>query len=207
VRPDARRATAAHSARVAVWDMDNVFPALDRTLAQMNVAQKEFGFELVRLSVPLDVWDLEKGERMFLSAERLADRLRGMPVELEVDVLACITRHWMRSDKWMNIYGWWPGNRETPILIRSVAGFDQLAPAGRETDRVIANGMVASLAGFYGDLDSHASGSEECPLFFNQDRKFEQLAARQRFDEDCRRKLKGLGAKLDALEALLNVFP
>ena len=33
VRSDARRATAAHNVRVAVWDMDNVFPALDRTLA------------------------------------------------------------------------------------------------------------------------------------------------------------------------------
>ena len=90
------RATAAHTARVAVWDMDNVFPALDRTLARMNAAQKEFGFELVQLSVPLDVWDLREGKTMFLRAERLADRLRGMPVELEVDVLACITRHPMR---------------------------------------------------------------------------------------------------------------
>ena len=156
VRPDARRATAGHTARVAVWDMDNVFPALDRTLAQMNAAQKEFGFELVRLSVPLDVWDLRgKGKKMFLSAERLADRLRGMPVELEVDILACITRHPMRDDEWENIYGWWPSNREPPILIQSVAGFDQLAPEGRETDRVIANEMVSGLAGFYGNLDGH----------------------------------------------------
>ena len=107
----------------------------------------------------------------------------------------------------MNIYGWWPSNREPPILIQSVAGFDQLAPEGRETDRVIANEMVSSLAGFYGNLDGHATGSKECPMFFNQQRKFEHLAARQRFDKDCRRKLKGLGAKLDALDALLNVFP
>lgn len=63
VLPDARRATAAYSARVAVWDMDNVFPALDRTLAQMNAVQKEFGFELVRLSVPLDVWTCGKARR------------------------------------------------------------------------------------------------------------------------------------------------
>ena len=207
VRPNSRRATAAHSARIAVWDMDNVFPALDRTLAQMNAAQKEFGFELVQLSVPLDVWDLQEGKTMYLWAERLADRLRGTPVELEVDILACVTRHWMRDDEWENIYGWWPNNREPPILIQSVAGFDQLAPEGRETDRVIANEMVSSLAGFYGNLGSHARGSKECPLFFNQQREFEHIAARQRFDKDCRRKLKGLGAKLDALDALLNVFP
>jgi len=207
VHPDSRRATAAHSARIAVWDMDNVFPALDRTLTQMNAAQKEFGFELVQLSVPLDVWDLQEGKTMYLWAERLADRLRGTPVELEIDILACITRHWMRDDEWENIYGWWPSNREPPILIQSVAGFDQLAPEGRETDRVIANEMVSSLAGFYGNLGSHARGSKECPLFFNQQREFEHIAARQRFDKDCRRKLKGLGAKLDAHDALLNVFP
>jgi hypothetical protein len=207
VRPDSRRATAAHSVRIAVWDMDNIFPALDRTLAQMNGAQKEFGFELVQLSVPLDVWELQKGKPMFLRAEHLADRLRGMPVELNVDILACITRHRMRDDEWEDVYGWWPSNQEPRILIGSVAGFNQLAPEGRETDRVIVNAMVSGLAGFYGDLDGHPKGSKECPLYFNLERNFEHLIARQRFDKDCRRKLKGLGAKLDALDALLNVFP
>ena len=207
VSPDAWRATAAHSARIAVWDMDNVFPALDRTLAQMNAAQKEFRFEPIRLSVPLDVWDLQKGKTMFLRAERLADRLRGMPVELDVDVVACITRHPMRSDEGDNIPGWWPSNRDPPILVGSVAGFKQLAPEGPQTDRVIANGMVSTLAGFYGNLASHAKGSKECPLFFNGQRDFGHVAARQQFDKDCRKKLKGIGAKLDALDALLNVFP
>lgn len=208
VRPDARRATAKHTVRVAVWDMDNVFPALDRTISQMNAAQQEFGFELVRLSVPLDVWELQKGREMFLRAERLADRLRGMPVELDVSVLACITRHPMRSDGGENIPGWWPSNREPPILIGSVAGFSELAPEGRQTDRVIANGMVSTLAGFYGNLTSHAKGSKECPLFFNGKRDFEHVAARQRFDKDCRRKLQGTDKKkLDALDALLNAFP
>ncbi|MGY4366693.1 hypothetical protein ACVW1A_002758 [Bradyrhizobium sp. LB1.3] len=207
VRPDARRATAAYSVRVAVWDMDNVFPALDRTLAQMNAPQKEFGFELVRLSVPLDVWDLREDKTMYLWAERLADRLRGTTVELEVDILACITRHPMRDDEWENIYAWWPSNRKPPILIQSVAGFDQLAPEGRETDRVIANEMVGNLAGFYGDLEGHEEGSKDCPLYFNRERQFEHLAARKRFDKDCRKKLEGRGVNLDALDALLNAFP
>jgi len=101
-----------------------------------------------------------------------------------------------------------PRHREPPILISSFAGFDQLAPEGCGTDRVIANVMVSGLAGFYVDLDSHSGGSEKCPLCFNQQRKFESLVARPRFDKDCRTKLKTtLGPKLDALEALLNVFP
>jgi hypothetical protein len=207
VRPDARRATAGHTARVAVWDMDNVFPALDRTLARMNAAQKEFGFELVQLSVPFDVWDLREGKTMFLWAERLADRLRGMPVELEVDILACITRHPMRDNEWENTYGWWPSKGEPPILIQSVAGFDQLAPEGPETDRIIANEMVSGLAGLHGNLEGHETGSKNCPMFFNRQRKFEHLASRKQFDKDCREKLKDRGANLDALDALLNVFP
>jgi hypothetical protein len=207
VRPDARRATAGHTARVAVWDMDNVFPALDRTLARMNAAQKEFGFELVQLSVPFDVWDLREGKTMFLWAERLADRLRGMPVELEVDILACITRHPMRDNEWENTYGWWPSKGEPPILIQSVAGFAQLAPEGPETDRVIANEMVSGLAGLHGNLEGHETGSKDCPMFFNRQRKFEHLASRKQFDKDCREKLKDRGANLDALDALLNVFP
>ena len=206
MRRDERR-TATSRTRIAVWDMDNVFPALERTLAQMNAAQKEFDFELVRLSVPLDVWDLQEGKAMFLWAERLAKRLSGMTVELEVDILTCITRHWMRDNDYQNTYGWWPKNRNPPILIQSVAGFDQLAPEGRETDRVIANEMVGNLAGFYGDLEGHEEGSKDCPLFFNRERKFKHLVARKRFDQNCREKLEHLGPKLGALDALLNVFP
>ncbi len=207
VRSDERRAMKKYNVRVAVWDMDNVFPELDGTLRQMNAAQKEFGFEIVRQSVPLGVWDLRQGEEKLLWAERLANRLRGMPVELEVDVLACITRHPMRDDEWVNIYGWWPNDRDPPILIQSVAGFDQLASAGPETDRVIANEMVGNLAGFYGNLNGHQAGSKKCPLFFNEEREFEHLVARKQFDKKCRDKLESLGVRLDALETLLNVFP
>ena len=91
----------------------------------------------------------------------------------------------------MNIPGWWPSNREPPILIESVAGFNQLAPEGPETDRVIANEMVGTLAGFYGNLNGHEKGSKECPLFFNGQRDFEHLAARQQFDKDCRKETEG----------------
>src|SRR6185295_7009675 len=52
VRASARRATRGHARRIAVWDMDNVFPALESMLATMNAAQAEFGFELADFSVP-----------------------------------------------------------------------------------------------------------------------------------------------------------
>jgi hypothetical protein len=44
VRASARRSTVAHVARIAVWDMDNVFPALDKTLETMNRVQGVCGF-------------------------------------------------------------------------------------------------------------------------------------------------------------------
>jgi len=209
VRASARRSTAAHVARIAIWDMDNVFPALGKTLEAMNRAQGVFGFELVELSVPLGVWDLDTSKgKPYLWAEHLADRLQRMPMELGVEVLGCLTRHWMRDDEWFNLYGWWPGGRHPPIVIYSVAGFEQMAPEGPDTDRALASALVAGLAGFYGDVDSHKRGPKDCPLSFNESRDFKQVVEEQKFDATCHKKLKPkLGAKLDALEALLKTFP
>lgn len=208
VRASARRSTAAHVARIAVWDMDNVFPALEKTVEAMNRVQGVFGFELVDLSVPLGVWDLDAADGTpYLWAERLADRLQRMPMELGVELLACVTRHWMRDDDWFNLYGWWPVGRQPPIVIYSVAGFEQMAPEGPDTDRALANALVAGLAGYYGDVGSHERGAKDCPLAFNESRDFKQVVGRQKFDAAYRKKLKPkLGAKLGALEALLNTF-
>jgi hypothetical protein len=129
-------------------------------------------------------------------------------MELGVEVLACVTRHWMRDDKWFNIYGWWPGGHHPPIIIYSIAGFEQMAPEGPDTDRALANSMVECLAGFYGGVDSHKRGAKDCPLAFNEIRDYEHVVGRLKFDPTCRKKLKPkLGAKLSALEALLKTFP
>lgn len=209
VRASARRSTVAHEARVAVWDMDNVFPALDKTLAAMSHAQSTFGFELADLSVPLGVWDLDSTKGTpYLWAEHLASRFERMPMELGVEVLACVTRHWMRDDNWFNLYAWWPGGRKPPLIIYSIAGFEEMAPEGPETDRAIVNAMVTGLAGFYGDLDSHQRGARDCPMAFNESRDFKHLIGQQKFDASCRKKLKPkLGSKFGALEALLKTFP
>jgi len=209
LRASARRSTVAHVSRIAFWDMDNVFPALEKTVAAMNLVQGVFGFELADLSVPLGVWDLDsvKGTP-YLWAEHLADRLQRMPMELGVEVLVCVTRHWMRDDNWLNLYGWWPGGRQPPIIIFSIAGLEELTPEGPETDRAIANATVTGLAGFYGDVDSHSGRAKDCPLWFDENRDYTHLVGQQEFDASCRKKLKPkLGAKLDALEALLKTFP
>ncbi|MEK6334698.1 MAG: CHAT domain-containing protein [Acidobacteriota bacterium] len=203
-----RRSTKTDVTRVAFWDMDSVFPALEKTVDAMNQAQGVFGFELVDLSAPLGVWDLESEKgKSYLWAERLADRFQRMPMELGVEVLACVTRHWMRDDIWLNTYGWWPVDRKPPLIIFSIAGFEDLAAEGPETDRAIANATVTGLAGFYGNMDGHTRGPKDCPMWFNEARFFKHLVGQQRFDPKCRSKLKPkLGSKFGALEALLKAF-
>ena len=81
----------------------------------MNEVQKVFGFEIVALSAPIDAWDLENRAddgSPYLWAEKLAHRLGKIPAELQVDVLACITQHWMRDNEYLDLYGWWPENRK-----------------------------------------------------------------------------------------------
>ena len=174
----------------------------------MNGTQSVFGFELADISVPLDVWDLDRSEGTnFLWAERVAHRLQAKPAELGADILACVTRHWLRDDDWLYLYGWWPDDQKPPVLIFSVAGFDQLEPEGPDTDRAIANAMVTGLAGFYGHIGTHLRAPKDCPLAFNQARDFKHLVGPQMFDAKCRLQLKKpLGAKLGALEALLTTF-
>jgi hypothetical protein len=210
VRATSRRATAGRPVRVGVWDIDDVFPALDRTLARMNAAQKEFGFELVDISAPLDAWDVEQkapDETPYLSAERVVERLESKTVELRVNLLVCVTRHWMRDEDTLNIYVWWPSAHKPAVVLFSCAGFESLQAEGPSTDRALANVMVAALGGFYGELDSHRRGARDCPLAYNQSRDIEHLTGRQKFDAGCRRKLaRKIGKQLPALEALLNVF-
>jgi hypothetical protein len=191
-----------------VWDVDGVFPSLDTTLEAMNEAQSVFGFKRVDVSVPMDVWDLDRTEgRDFLRAERVARRLKSKAAEVGADVLACMTRQWLRDDDTLFLYGWWPDGGKPPVLIFSIAGFDELEPEGPDTDRAIANVMVSGLAGFYADIGTHSSGAMSCPMAFNDERSYKHLVGAQKFDAGCRRRLKSkLGGKLAALEALLGVF-
>jgi hypothetical protein len=210
VRRASRRAIKGRAVRVAVWDMDNVFPSLERTLEGMNSAQSVFGFELVDLSAPIDAWDLEQRAddgTPYLWAEKLARRLERAAADLRVDILACVTRHWLRDDNTRNLYGWWPDGGKPPVVIFSCAGIDELPPEGPETDRVIANVTVSALAGFLADMDSHVRGAKDCPMAFNPQRDYAVMAGAQKFDRSCHAKLKKkIPNELAALEALLRAF-
>lgn len=210
VRNEARRSIAGRPFEVAVWDIDNVFPSIENTLGRMNQAQEHFGFERVNLSAPIDAWDLESkaGDGTpYLWAERLAHRLGRVPLELHVNALACITRHWLRDNDYLNIYGWWPETDGPPVLIFSCAAFDALPPEGGDTDRAISNVMVSALAGYLGGIGAHDRGAKDCPMSRNAGLDLGQLIKPQKFDRSCRAKLLArIPRELHALEALCKTF-
>jgi hypothetical protein len=196
--------------RVSVWDIDNVFPGLDRLLARMNPAQSHFGFERVDLSMPLDVWDLEQSADRatpYLWAEKLAHRLGRMPLELQVDVLVCVTRQPMRNDEWLNLLGWWPEAGAAPIVIVSLAGFDSLPSEGALTQRVLGNLLVTALSGQLGRFAAHDHGPRDCPMSRSGNRDLGFLGRPHRFDPDCRKRLQARAPKaLAALESLCEAL-
>jgi CHAT domain-containing protein len=204
-----RRAARKHKYTIAVWDTDRSLPGLEETLARMTAAQNVFAFEVVDTSLPLDVWDKETKTpdgTTYLWAEKLARRIHSKAARMRVDVLTCITRHWMRDDEILNRYGWWGDSRKPALVIFSYAGFD-LPAAGAVTNRVLANMAVSVLAGHFGALEPHVDGEHDCPLFHNPKRDFGVLKHAQRFDAGCRLKLREqLGADYAALEKLLKVF-
>jgi hypothetical protein len=209
VRKESRRTAKTKPIRVAFWDIDNVFPSLEGTLTRMSDAQTMFGFELAALSAPIDAWDLDyeaPDGTPYLWANKVADRLERATIDLRVDVLACITRHWMCDDEDLNLYAWWPGNKKPPVVMFSAAGLD-LPPEGEQTERAIANGTVAVLAGFLANLDTHAGGAKDCPLAYNKKRSLTHVIGWQKFDKGCRAKLKRkIPKELLALEELLTIF-
>ena len=207
-RSAARAVLPRRETRVGVWDLDDVFPALGTTLTRLNAVQATFGFELVDTSVPLDAWEVNEDEGInFLWAERFAKRLFRKPGELGVDVLACVTRHWLRDDDWLYLYGWWPDDGKPPVILFSVAGLESLKPEGPETDRAIANALVSGLAGFFGRTGTHSKGAKDCPMFFNEHRLIEHVVGAQKFDAVCQRRLtRTIARKMPALEALLKAF-
>lgn len=195
---------------VAFWDIDNVFPTLEYTLKRMNDAQTVVGFELVALSSPIDAWDLENRAEdgsPYLWANKVAERLKGMADDLGVNILACVTRHWMRDAEYLNISGWWADHEETPVVMFSCAGLDDLAPEGEQTDQVLTNIMVLLLAGHLSEMDTHARGPKSCPMYRNFERDFAHMFGPQQFDKNCRAELKKkIPKELPALEALLKTF-
>ena len=209
VRLSARRSVLQHKVRIAVWDTNSQFPALRETLEKMNSVQMYYGFEIVDLSVPIDAWHTYERDR-YLDADRFAERLAPQIPQLGVHYISAIVDEWMvcdaSSDPTYNIYGWWPGTDKPPVLIFSTKGLG-LPPKGAETDRAIANVAVSGIAGYLLSEGSHHKGPRDCPNFYNPRRKFEILAARQKFCKSCLEKLRRKHSEeVKAMNAILAAF-
>jgi hypothetical protein len=203
----AKRSTAQHAHRVAVWDVDHMFPELESTLNRMSSAQSRFGFLPVDISVPLGTWQLTgsaENKTTYLHADRVAQRLSNKVSELGVDYLACVTRHRLHSEEEKDIYAWW--DSDSRVMLFSTKGYP-LPPSGPDTDRAIANAVVGALAAMLTKTDYHEKGDHHCALYYNPDRLYEHLIEHLNFDASCRRNLQKLIPKeLPALETLLSLF-
>jgi hypothetical protein len=210
VRASGRRSVEQHSVRIAVWDTHSQFPELRSTLATMNAAQSQFGFEIVDLSVPMDAWYLEGGKR-YLEVDRFAERLAPQISQLGVHYIAAIVDERMVSDlatdPTYNIYGWWPDTDMPPTLIFSTKGLG-IPPKGPATDRAIANLTVSGIAGYVCEEDrTHKKRPYDCPNYYNPNRKLALLTGPQKFCKACATELRRTHAQeLKAFNAILRAF-
>ncbi len=203
-----RQAIMTHKVRIAVWDIDSAFPDISATLQTLNGVQGIFGFELVSLSIPIRAWDLETKSpdgTPYLWAEHFVQQVKRVLPELDVDMLICVSAHWMRNDNELNLFAAWPG--KVPITIFSCAGYE-LEPRGHTTDRAIANSLVSLIAGYRGELDSHDRNPKQCPMYYNGERNRDCVVGPLQFDAKCHAALtKKLSAdEVAALDAVLNAF-
>jgi hypothetical protein len=207
--PRARRG-AAPPQRVAVWDLDAVFPALDDTLRTLDAAQSRFVFRRADLSPPLDAWDLARRDREgrpALRAAALTARVGALSGALGAGLVLCLTRHRVHDPDGGDVPAWWPPDRDPPLVVLSFAGHARLPAAGPFTDRALAHRIAGALAAWYGARELHRAGARSCPVWANPRRELAPLLAAQRFDARCRAALaRAIPADLPALEAVLSAF-
>lgn len=210
VAPSARRATARHQFRVAVWDINHLFPGIERTVARLNAAQPRYGFEVVDISIPMGAWQRYKGGGLQLHANVAARGLNNKRQELAVDFIFCITdKPIMYEDggeRFSNYECWWSDPGQENIIIFSAA-YEGLPTDGPGADHAIANAIVQGLTGILADVGTHARGPKNCPLYWNEELDMRLAVQRQSFDARCKQRLKkSIPDDLPALRALLDAF-
>ena len=214
VSTTARRATMLHKFRVAVWDVNHIFPELERTVQRLNVAQGEFGFEVVDMSVPLGAWQYVEEGGLQLNANVAARGLNNKRQEFGVDFLICIidkpiTYQAGDGATRFNYTCWWPHRNQENIIIFGAA-YEDKPTQGSGADHMIANAIVQGLTGILADRGTHkrkADGGKRCPLYHNGELDMRLAVGTQRFDATCERELKKqIPDHLPALKALLAAF-
>ena len=210
VASSARSATDQHELRVAVWDVNHIFPDLESTVRRMNAVQPRFGFEVVDISIPLGAWQRPKGHKLQLNANIAARGLNNKRQELGVDFLFCIidkpVMYEEGGEVFMNYNCWWSDSGQENIIIFAAA-YEGQPTQGAAADHLIGNAMVQGLTGILADTGTHARGSKHCPLYWNDELDMSLDIGSQRFDKTCEKRLKKeIPKDLPALKALLAAF-
>ena len=92
---------------IALWDVQSLFPRLDRIIDAMNGTQHQFVFESVRIPAPLGTWRREPSRKQaFLRVDKVAERLDDKPAELGVDRIIAFTNLPMRDARTLNLFAW-----------------------------------------------------------------------------------------------------
>jgi hypothetical protein len=214
VSANARRATENHAMRVAVWDMNHIFPELESTVWRMNQVQDRFGFEVVDISAPIGSWQRRRSHGLQLHANIAARGLKNKRQELGVDFLFCITDKPIMYQDASDPRGkpeedyecWWSEPNEENIIL--YAASDQRLPTdGMGADHAIVNAVVQGLTGILADTGTHKRVPKTCPLYWNPELDLELTINRQEFDSQCDKILKKkIPNDLPALKALLAAF-
>ena len=210
VSSSARSATDLHEFRVAVWDVNHIFPELENTVRRMNGAQRRFGFEVVDISIPLGAWQQVKGHRLQLNANIAARGLNNKRQELGVDFLFCIVdkpiTYQQNGKVFMDYNCWWSDPGQENIIIFAAA-YENQPTHGPGADHLVGNAVVQGLTGILADTGSHARKAKHCPLYWNDELDMSLDIGAQRFDKVCEKMLsKKIPKDLPALKALLSVF-
>lgn len=210
----ARSAATQHEFRVAVWDVNHIFPELERTVLQLNGIQTQFGFEVVDISVPLGAWqEPVKGRGLQLNADVATRGLSNKRQELGVDFLFCIIDKpimYRQDGKTETGYScWWSSKGHGNIIIFGALYKDK-PTQGPGADHMITNAIVQGLTGILANTGTHkrkAKGAKHCPLYYNGELNMSLDVGPQRFDEVCERDLKkAIPKHFGALKALLAAF-
>jgi hypothetical protein len=194
---------------IALWDITDSFNELDDTIARLNAAQDMFEFFMVNLSVPYGTWRVEKNQFegvAYLSAERVARRLRNVLPTLNADYLYCVTDRPLADKTTYNLYFWADEESGYRINLISTWGF-QPPLRGTRFNQALANVVAGSLAYALSgvEVDEDTKGS----LFYaNNERDMRYITGRLSIPRADRRELKkSLPAdELTAVEALSAVF-
>jgi hypothetical protein len=212
VRQTRRRGTR-RGIPIAIWDVNYVVPGLEGLIRRMNSAQSVFSFELADITAPIGTWRRVKTESTRgsrgrtnvagrLKAEEVFAKLRGVPAQLGVQQLICLTNFSLSDEGQDVIDGIY--NPELRISIVSTAGYLEIdMPPGASINRLVINQTVA----YINPVSEHLKGVKKCPNYRNDEHNLEILAGPIALCARCRKLVVKLqdAQSADAIDALLNL--